>query len=92
MNEEKTIQPGATTSMPVEAAPGEKHSAVIVRGISMPPHQVRMAVDQAVARELWSGKRMGECAFALRLDGYETSILQAIGEYPESKRAKGGAK
>ena len=47
MIEEKTIQP----SMPVEAAPGEKHSAVIVRGISMPPHQVRMAIDQAVARE-----------------------------------------
>ena len=45
----------------------------------------------ALQRELWSGKRMGECAFALRLDGYETSILQAIGEYPESKRAKGGA-
>lgn len=45
-NKEKTIQPELPT---VEAAPGEKHSAV-VRGISMPAHQVRIAIDQAVAR------------------------------------------
>ena len=34
----------------VEAVPGEKHSAVIVRGIAMPAHQVRAAIAQAVAR------------------------------------------
>lgn len=43
----------------------------------------------ALQRELWSGKKMGECAFALALDGYETAILKAIGEYPESRRASG---
>ena len=46
MNKKETIQPELPT---VEAAPGEKHSAV-VRGISMPAHQVRIAIDQAVAR------------------------------------------
>lgn len=34
----------------VEAAPGEKHSAIISRGISMPAHEVRAAIKQAVAR------------------------------------------
>ena len=34
----------------VEAAPGEKHSAVIQRGISMAAHQIRAAIAQAVAR------------------------------------------
>lgn len=34
----------------VEAAPGERHSAVIQRGISMAAHQVRAAIAQAVAR------------------------------------------
>lgn len=34
----------------VEPAPTEKHSAVLLRGISMPAHQVRIAIDQAVAR------------------------------------------
>lgn len=34
----------------VEAAPGERHSAVIQRGISMAAHQVRAAITQAVAR------------------------------------------
>lgn len=44
----------------------------------------------ALQLELWSGKRMGEFSFALVLDGYETSILQAIGEYPEDRRASEG--
>ena len=44
----------------------------------------------ALQCELWSGKKMGEGAFTLALDGYETAILKAIGEYPES-RQKGGA-
>ena len=47
MNETTTIQPELPV---VEAAPGEKHSAVIARGISMPPHQVREAIKQAVSR------------------------------------------
>lgn len=34
----------------VEAAPGERHSAVIQRGISMAAHQIRAAIAQAVAR------------------------------------------
>ena len=46
-NKEKTIQPELPA---VEAAPGEKHSAVITRGISMPPHQVREAIKLAVKR------------------------------------------
>lgn len=37
----------------------------------------------ALQCELWRGKKMGEGAFALALDGYETAILEAIGEYPE---------
>ena len=45
--QKKTTQP----ELPgVEPAPGEKHSAVIVRGIAMPLHQVRAAVKQAAAR------------------------------------------
>ena len=47
MQEAKTLQPELPV---VEAAPGEKHSAVIARGISMPAHQVRAAIAQAVAR------------------------------------------
>jgi len=94
MNEEKTIQPGATTSMPVEAAPGEKHSAVIVRGISMPPHQVRMAIDQAVAREqlseedgeeaIWwlynyaQANCLNESALAARMKAYDKNTLYQV--------------
>ena len=47
MSETTTIKPELPA---VEAAPGEKHSAVIARGISMPPHQVRAAITQAVSR------------------------------------------
>jgi len=39
-----------TEAPSVEAAPGEKHSAIITRGISMPAHEVRAAIKQAVAR------------------------------------------
>ena len=46
MNDEtKTAEPQQT-----EQASGERHSAVIVRGISLPAHQVRAAIKQAVAR------------------------------------------
>ena len=31
-----------------DASPGEKHSAVIIRGVQMPAHQVRAAIKQAV--------------------------------------------
>lgn len=49
MNEEtKTKEPALLPT--VEAAPGEKHSAVIARGVAMPAHQVRAAIAQAVAR------------------------------------------
>ena len=35
----------------VPAKPAEeKHSAILARGIAMPAHQVRIAVEQAVAR------------------------------------------
>ena len=50
MKEAKTIQPGATTSLPVEVREGERPSAVISRGVAMPAHQVRDAIKQAVAR------------------------------------------
>ncbi|MBQ3672453.1 MAG: hypothetical protein II924_02710, partial [Kiritimatiellae bacterium] len=50
MKEAKTIQPGATTSLPVEVREGERPSAVISRGVAMPAHQVRVAIGQAVAR------------------------------------------
>ena len=42
MNETAAVEPT------VEAA--EKHSAILARGIAMPAHQVRIAVEQAVAR------------------------------------------
>ena len=45
--QKKTTQPELPD---FEPAPGEKHSAVIVRGIAMPLHQVRAAVKQAAAR------------------------------------------
>ena len=48
MSEEtKTIQPELPA---VEPATGEKHSAVIARGINLPAHQVRLAIKQAVVR------------------------------------------
>ena len=53
----------------VEAGSGEKHSAVIVRGISMPPHQVRMAIDQAVAREQLSEEDGEEVSWEPVYDG-----------------------
>lgn len=45
----------------------------------------------ALQCELWRGKKMGECAFALALDGYETAILKAIGEYPDDAEARKAA-
>ena len=52
MSETKTIQPEppASASAKAEAEAGEKHSAIVTRGIAMPAHQVRIAVKQAVAR------------------------------------------
>lgn len=46
MNETKT---GAAGREPA-AETRERHSAILTRGISMPAHQVRIAVEQAVAR------------------------------------------
>ena len=48
MNETKVKQ--AEQLPAVEPAPGERHAAVIARGIAMPAHQVRIAIEQAVAR------------------------------------------
>ena len=36
--------------VPAEKPAEEKHSAILARGIAMPAHQVRIAVEQAVAR------------------------------------------
>ena len=47
MQEEETNETAGATS----AAPqNEKHSAVVGRGIAMPAHQVRIALNQAIAR------------------------------------------
>lgn len=48
--ETKTMEPTAAELPGLEKPAGEKHSAVIVKGISMPAHQVRAAINQAIAR------------------------------------------
>lgn len=74
MSEEtKTIQPELPT---VEVAPGEKHSAIIARGISMPAHQVRIAVEQAVARGQLSDED-GEEVFWLYCYAQEHHLKEA---------------
>ena len=60
MSEQKTMQQAELPTL--ESAPGEKHSAVIARGISMPAHQVRIAIEQAVARgQVSTERRSGGC-------------------------------
>ena len=88
--ETKTIQPELPT---VEAAPGEKHSAVIKRGISMPAHQVRIATAQAVARgqlseedgeEVWwlynyaQDNHLKEADLAAKMKAYDKNTLYQI--------------
>jgi hypothetical protein len=90
MNETKTTQPELPA---VEAAPGEKHSAVIARGISMPAHQVRVAVDQAVARgqlseedgeEVWwlynyaQEHHLKEADLAAKMKAYDKNTLYQV--------------
>ena len=72
----------------VEAAPGERHSAVIQRGISMAAHQIRAAIAQAVARgqlseedgeEVFRALESGEIDMALAgLDKDESRSGRAI--------------
>ena len=89
MNEETTLPELPT----VEAAPGEKHSAVIARGISMPAHQVRIAIDQAVARgqatedegdEVWwlynyaQEHHLKEADLAAKMKSYDKNTLYQL--------------
>ena len=73
MSEKPTIQPELPT---VEAAPGEKHSAIISRGISMPAHQVREAIKQAVIRGQLS-EQDGEEVFWLYSYAQEYHLKEA---------------
>ena len=90
MQEAKTLQPELPV---VEAAPGEKHSAVIARGISMPAHQVRVAIDQAVARgqlseedgeEVWwlynyaQEHHLKEADLAAKMKAYDKNTLYQV--------------
>ena len=88
--QKKTTQP----ELPgVEPAPGEKHSAVIMRGISMPAHQVRIAIDQAVARgqvseedgeEVWwlynyaNDNHLKEGDLAAKMKAYDKNTLYQL--------------
>jgi len=72
----------------VEAAPGERHSAVIQRGISMAAHQVRAAIAQAVARGQLS-EEDGEEVFWLYSYAQEYHLKEAdlaakIGAYDKN--------
>ena len=88
--ETKTIQPELPA---VEPATGEKHSAVIARGISMPGHQVRIAIDQAVARgqvtedegeEVWwlynyaQEHHLKEADLAAKIKAYDKNTLYQL--------------
>ena len=87
---EQAVKPGLPT---VEAAPGEKHSAVIARGISMPAHQVRIAIEQAVARgqvseedgeEVWwlynyaQDNHLKEADLAAKMKAYDKNTLYQV--------------
>ena len=90
MSKTMTTQPELPV---VEAAPGEKHSAVIARGISMPAHQVRIALDQAVARgqlkegddeEVWwlynyaQEHHLKEADLAAKMKAYDKNTLYQV--------------
>lgn len=91
MNETKT---GAA---PAERAPAgearERHSAILTRGISMPAHQVRIAVEQAVARgqatedegeEVWwlynyaQEHHLKEADLAAKMKSYDKNTLYQL--------------
>ena len=79
MSEQKTMQQAELPTL--ESAPGEKHSAVIARGISMPAHQVRIAIEQAVAC-------LKEIPFIKGITQEETYLLRARTDGGEEENAQ----
>ena len=92
MSEEKKMKQ-AELLPAVEAAPGERHAAVIQRGIAMPAHQVRAAIEQAVARgqvsedegeEVWwlynyaNDHHLKEADLAAKMKAYDKNTLYQL--------------
>ena len=103
MSEQKTMQQADLPTL--ESAPGEKHSAVIARGISMPAHQVRIAIEQAVARgqvseedgeEVWwlynyaQENHLKEADLAAKMKAYDKNTLYQL--FRGSYGVSGGGK
>ena len=74
-------------------ATGEKHSAIVSRGITIPAHQVRIAIDQAVARgqlsedageEIWwlynyaQDNHLKEGDLAAKMKAYDKNTLYQV--------------
>lgn len=91
MNETKTVADAAERAPAGEAR--ERHSAILTRGISMPAHQVRIAVEQAVARgqatedegeEVWwlynyaQEHHLNEAALAAKMKSYDKNTLYQL--------------
>ena len=91
MNETKTGADAAERAPAGEAR--ERHSAILTRGISMPVHQVRIAVEQAVARgqatedegeEVWwlynyaQEHHLNEAALAAKMKSYDKNTLYQL--------------
>ena len=91
MNETKTGADAAERAPAGEAR--ERHSAILTRGISMPAHQVRIAVEQAVARgqatedegeEVWwlynyaQEHHLKEAALAAKMKSYDKNTLYQL--------------
>ena len=91
MNETKTGADAAERAPAGEAR--ERHSAILTRGISMPAHQVRIAVEQAVARgqatedegeEVWwlynyaQEHHLNEAALAAKMKSYDKNTLYLL--------------
>ena len=91
MNETNTGADAAERAPAGEAR--ERHSAILTRGISMPAHQVRIAVEQAVARgqatedegeEVWwlynyaQEHHLNEAALAAKMKSYDKNTLYQL--------------
>ena len=91
MNETKTGAAAAERAPAGEAR--ERHSAILTRGISMPAHQVRIAVEQAVARgqatedegeEVWwlynyaQEHHLKEADLAAKMKSYDKNTLYQV--------------
>ena len=91
MNETK--EGAALAGRPAGGGANERHSAVVARGISMPAHQVRIAVGQAVARgqltedegeEVWwlynyaQEHHLKEADLAARMKAYDKNTLYQV--------------